>query len=293
MTRETGRDVVLRLLDFVDRMQDLVGVCDEHGRVLYLNESARKHLGVADTAELTTADFFAPEAFASYYDEVRPTLLRTGVWSGELPIRAPGGASIPMLFSVVAGVAPGGEITGLVTHGRPLSYGPTGNEPAVAFAQDGAQLVDRGVVTEWLGGALEAAGSTGQRVAIVSAEIQDLRSLLERYGDFVIDGVIRAVARRMSTSIRRSDLVARVGRNAFFIAFTDVRDAAEGLRLSQTLKETLERDAIWTAAGNVSVVLRVGLVIAGARDSADEAMRRAEAAAIGVAAVSHGASEVT
>jgi diguanylate cyclase (GGDEF)-like protein len=280
MTRETGRDVVLRLLDFVDRMPDLVGVCDEHGRILYLNESARKHLGVGAADELTTADFFAPEAFASYYAEVRPTLLRTGVWSGELPIRAPGGASIPMHFSVVAGVAPGGEITGLVTHGRPLSYGPAGNEPAVAFAHDAAQLVDRAVVTDWLASTLVAGVSAGQRIALVSAEIQDLRSLLERYGDFVVDGVIRAVARRMTTAIRRSDLVARVGRNAFFIAFTDVRDTAEGLRLSQTLKDTLEREAVWTAAGNVSIMLRVGLAIAHQRDNAEDAMRRAEAAAI-------------
>ena len=292
MTPETGRDVVLRLLDFVDRMQDLVGVCDEHGRVLYLNEAARKHLGVGDADELTTADFFAPEAFASYYDEVRPTLLRTGVWSGELPIRVPGGGSIPMHFSVVAGVAPGGEITGLVTHGRPLSYGPTGNEPAAAFAHDAAQLVDRAVVTDWLARALEATVSAGQRIALVSVEIGDLRSLLERYGDFVVDGVIRAVARRMTTTIRRSDLVARVGRNAFFIAFTDVRDTAEGLRLSQMVKETLEREPIWTAAGNVSIMLRVGLAMANERENADDAMRRAEAAAIRPSASSLRAHDV-
>ena len=122
MDREVSEEVTSRLLAFVERMQDLLGVCDEHGRVLYMNRAAREHLGVTHTDGLTTSDFFAPEAFASYYDEVRPTLLRTGAWSGELPILARDGTSIPMQFFVVAGVAPGGEITGLVTHGRPLTY---------------------------------------------------------------------------------------------------------------------------------------------------------------------------
>jgi PAS domain-containing protein len=132
MESEPIDEVTRRLVDFVDRMDDVVGVCDETGRVLYLNEAARKRLGFADTAGLTTADFFGPDAFKWYYEEVRPELLRTGVWTGDLPIRTQTGDYVPMSFSVVAGVAPGGEITGLVTHGRrrddermALSHGET------------------------------------------------------------------------------------------------------------------------------------------------------------------------
>ena len=68
-------DVRERLLTFVERTADFVGVCDGEGRVLYLNEAARKRLGVADAQGMTTADLFPPEAFARYYDEVRPALL--------------------------------------------------------------------------------------------------------------------------------------------------------------------------------------------------------------------------
>ena len=65
MDSEHNEAVATRLLEFVDRMEDVVGVCDEHGRVLYLNQAARKQLGFGAESELTTADFFAPEAFAS------------------------------------------------------------------------------------------------------------------------------------------------------------------------------------------------------------------------------------
>jgi diguanylate cyclase (GGDEF)-like protein len=280
MEPEMSEEVATRLLAFIDRTPDLVGVCDELGRLLYLNEAARKHLGVADATGLTTADFFAPEAFASYYDEVRPTLVRTGVWTGELPIRAQGGASIPMLFSVVAGVAPGAEVTGLVAYGRPLPYAVPDTEAAPTFLHDAAELVDRAVVTQWVAASLEHSARSGRRVALVYAEIRGLRTLLERYGDFVADGVIRAVARRMTTTVRMSDIVARIGRNAFIVAFTDVRDVTQALRLTHLLKDTLEHESIWTAAGHMSITLGVGLSVADPGEGAGEAMRRAEVAEI-------------
>ena len=78
--------VTRQLLEFVERTSDLVGVVDEQSRVLYLNDAARKRLGVGDDTGLTTADLFPPEAFARYYDEVRPALLRSGSWHGELAV---------------------------------------------------------------------------------------------------------------------------------------------------------------------------------------------------------------
>jgi PAS domain-containing protein len=52
--------VTSQLLAFVEKTSDLVGVVDERSRVLYLNEAARKRLGVGDTTDLTTVDMFPP-----------------------------------------------------------------------------------------------------------------------------------------------------------------------------------------------------------------------------------------
>ena len=64
MTTEShDPDVLSQLLAFVERTSDLVGVVDEQSRVLYLNDAARKRLGVGDSTGLTTADMFPPQAF--------------------------------------------------------------------------------------------------------------------------------------------------------------------------------------------------------------------------------------
>jgi EAL domain-containing protein (putative c-di-GMP-specific phosphodiesterase class I) len=117
-TGSPDHDVTSQLLAFVEQTPDLVGVVDEQSRVLYLNQAARKRLGVGDTTDLTTVDMFPPEAFARYYDEIRPALLRSGSWHGELPVIDGSGDVVPMAMTVVARIGPGGEVSGLVTSGR-------------------------------------------------------------------------------------------------------------------------------------------------------------------------------
>lgn len=142
--------IVRHLVAYADRTTDLVGVVDEHSRVLYLNEAARKRLGVGGAADLTTADLFRPAAFTRYYDEIRPILLRDGVWSGEIPVNTGTGDAVPMRLTIVAGVDPGGEVTWLVTHGRDVAE-PTGASAAdaenvAAFGRELAVAVSHGLI---------------------------------------------------------------------------------------------------------------------------------------------------
>ena len=272
MEPDISEEVAARLLDFVDRMDDLVGVCDEQGRVLYMNQAARKHLGVGDVTELTTADFFAPEAFASYYDEVRPALLHSGTWSGELAIRTSTGGSVPMLFSVVAGVRAGGEITGLVTHGRPVPE----ISPRVETGADATKIIDRDVLTERVREALSRRTETS--TAVVYLEVRDMTALSERHGGFVADGVMRTVGRRLTSTVRASDFVARVGRNAFFLLYIDTRDAGEAMRLVKSVEDAFEREPIWSVAGEIPIRLRCGLAIAHSGDEPEAVLGRAQLA---------------
>jgi len=287
MERDIDAEVAHRLLDFVERVSDLVGVCDEQGRVLYLNQAARKHLGVGAGFDLTTADFFAPEAFKSYYEEVRPTLLREGTWSGELAIRTQDGASIPMFFSVVGGVAPGAEITGLVTYGRPLAPPSSraiqwSSSAWSSSTRDVGEIVDRSVVEEVVGTALARARQSGTRVALVCAELRSLAQLVDVHGSFVADGVVRAVGRRLAQTVRASDTVARIGRDTFVVLYENVRDVAEVLRLAQSAQATFEGEPIWTASGSgeVPVELTLGLAVGEPDDRPLELMLRAAAAVI-------------
>ena len=113
-----GAEISSRLLAFAEQTADFVGVADAWGRILYLNPAARKRLGVADLTGLTVADVFPPEAFAQYHEDVRPQLLRTGAWSGEVPVIVAGRDAVPMYLSTTAEIGPGGEINTTVVYGH-------------------------------------------------------------------------------------------------------------------------------------------------------------------------------
>src|ERR1700759_3467351 len=105
-------DVLALLLTYFESTGDFVGVSDPWGRVLYLNPAAQKRLGVVEVGDLSLADLFPAETFAVYYDVIRPALVRSGAWSGEILVNVAGADAVPMHVSTVARIGPGGEVDG-------------------------------------------------------------------------------------------------------------------------------------------------------------------------------------
>jgi predicted signal transduction protein with EAL and GGDEF domain len=257
--KEFDDAVTRRLVDFVERTGDLVGVVDENGRVLYLNQTARKVLGVGDADDLTTADLFTAEAFETYFADARPELLRSGSWTGELGLRTPAGGPPSLRFSIVAGTRPGGEVTGLVAHARLTEHAP----------DDAAALRDASSVHARLAAALERGG----KVAVVYAAVTGIRD--------ADDGLLRAAGQRLALAVPTSDYVARVGRDTFVLLFHGVKDFAEVLRLAETLQATFEREPIAAPAADVRLGLALGLALGEPDDDADDLLRRAQAGVVG------------
>jgi diguanylate cyclase (GGDEF)-like protein len=279
MESETDGAVTRRLVDFIDRMDDVVGVCDETGRVLYLNDAARKQLGFSDVSGLTTVDFFGPDAFKWYYEEVRPELLRTGTWRGDLPIRTQTGDYVSMSFSVVAGVAPGGEITGLVTHGRPRTDPRPSTNSRDANSPEWAVL-GPATVREWIDEALARAQRQSDHAALIWVRVKNLRQVIATRGAFEADGVTRAVGRRLTRAVRTTDVVARIAQDAFIVLFENMRDLAELLQHARALQDAFDREPVWTASGEVPIDLTLGVALADANDTPDTLMQRAEAGVV-------------
>lgn len=114
------QELAARLILFVGSTSDLVGITDDHGRVVYLNPAARRALGYVDRPlrGLTLDVLFPSESFERYYEEVRPALLRGETWSGELTMRDASGEPLRVRHTVVGKTNAGGEVEWLATVGR-------------------------------------------------------------------------------------------------------------------------------------------------------------------------------
>jgi len=118
---EEGR---ARLSAILEVTTDFVGIADIHGKVIYLNSSGRKMLGIKedeDIANRDIADTHPEWASRIVLDEGIPTAVRDGVWSGDTALLSPDGREIPVSQVILAHKAPDGTVEFLSTIARDIT----------------------------------------------------------------------------------------------------------------------------------------------------------------------------
>jgi diguanylate cyclase (GGDEF)-like protein len=270
-------EVLAQLLAFVEQTTDFVGVSDPWGRIQYLNPAALKRLGVADATDLTLADLFPLEAFGIYYEVVRPQLLRTGAWTGEVLVNASGSGAIPMYVSTTAKLGPGGETNGGVVYAHELSRVDPARATSESDVDEVTGLLARAAFDDRVRLALAAAHRDGESCALVLAEIFDMSVMIETVGVLTAASVMRALAGRMTRLARTIDIVGRVGEDQLGLLLRGVHSHGEALRIARTVYESLVDPPVTTAGGEVAVSVGCGVAFSKPGDDPVDLIRQASA----------------
>jgi diguanylate cyclase (GGDEF)-like protein len=97
------------------------------------------------------------------------------------------------------------------------------------------------------------AGDAGTQVAVVFIDLDGFKRANDRYGHAVGDELLRVVARRLQSEVRREVLVARLGGDEFVVVMPAVADWHEPValarRLVRTISEPVEVEGHWVRVG--------------------------------------------
>jgi len=272
---EFSADVIGKLQSFVEQTSDFVGVGDPWGRILYLNPAACKRLGIADYSDLTLADLFPGEAFAYYYEVVRPELLRVGAWSGEVLVNAAGSGAVPMHISTTAQLGPGGETNGgvVVARDRPN----IGSMITPAGDGDALGIVDWPVFEDQVRAAVAGNGN-GLGCAVVLAHV-DLGETIERHGAASTTTVLRALAGRITRIARSIDAVGvHEGDHRLGLLLRAVRNYSEALRIAATVYDVLVDGPVASPGGLIAPPIECGVAFSKPGDKPTPLFERASTA---------------
>jgi PAS domain S-box-containing protein len=88
--RKRAEEEQQKFVSLVENSSDFIGMTTLSGQTLYLNEAGRKLVGLSGLSETLSkniSDYYAPDAWEQFLDIIMPTVVRSGHWEGEIPLR--------------------------------------------------------------------------------------------------------------------------------------------------------------------------------------------------------------
>ena len=126
--------------------------------------------------------------------------------------------------------------------------------------------------------AMHRAVRTGAPIALLFIDLNDFKAVNDSHGHEVGDEVLRQVANRLSTELRRSDFVARLGGDEFVVVAEAIADATEVTDLARRVIDTISRPI---DVDGTLIIIGAAIGIAITLDGPEEPLRllaRADAA---------------
>jgi diguanylate cyclase (GGDEF)-like protein len=159
-----------------------------------------------------------------------------------------------------------------------------------AFADSLTGLANRALFEDRTRHALERVAGGPERVAVLVLGVDGFKLVNDGLGHSCGDAMLKQAAARMSTVLRPSDTLARLGSDEFAVLLESVRGLDDTLGAAERLREVF-RDPFALKTSNVSVSASVGIAIS--TDGCDEIelLRRADLAMYRVKAQGRDACE--
>jgi len=137
--RKRAQDALVRLASIIESTVDFVGITDENGKVIYINQAGRKQIGLADNKDVTTSaipDYHPPDVAKMLIEQALPAAAQSGAWTGETVLVTHDKQEIPVLQTVLAHRDEVGHISYYSTIMHDLSERKRAEQQNLEFAAD-------------------------------------------------------------------------------------------------------------------------------------------------------------
>ena len=263
----------------LERVSDAVVTTDAHGRVAFANPAAERLYGVSerDAIGCALADLLAGFDAGADGDLDNVTLLvaRNGEWHGEIAQRTLDGRDIIVEASISLLRDDDGRVVGSATVVRDVSARKVAEHRLAHQASHDSLtgLLNRAAFLSELTNAMEA----DEVITVVFVDLNGFKQINDLWGHERGDEVLRAVAGRLTGTLRPGDPVGRLGGDEFVVLARDLNlDAVKSLVDRIT---GLFADPVRTRAGTCHQVgLSIGVATARSEDTPDDVLRRADTA---------------
>lgn len=122
---------------------------------------------------------------------------------------------------------------------------------------------------------LSVAQQRGNTLSVVMADLDNFKQINDRYGHFVGDRLLQAVAARMLKTSRRNDIVGRYGGEEFLLVFSDA-GIDQAVHLATRICRQVAADPVHVEAHVIPVTVSLGVAEARPGDDSTSLAVRAD-----------------
>jgi EAL domain-containing protein (putative c-di-GMP-specific phosphodiesterase class I)/GGDEF domain-containing protein len=268
-----GSEILAGLVSWVEQTDDVVGVCDAWGRLLYLNPAACKLLGVGGAEGVTIADVFPNESFDLFFEVARPEMARRGSWSGEVVARAGTSGLVRLHVSATMDLDPDGASRRFVLIGRVLATADA-DTVDVAVYDEALGALGRHTFEERLALVLSAARDGGS-CAVVVYDFSDVASAASAHGNNIVDQVMRSMALRLRRATFTTDSVGALSEHQLAVLLRGIGKRQDAFRIAEAIGKDLREPPVETTIGPMPVAIRYGVAFSHGNDDPVEFLHAA------------------
>lgn len=233
-------------------------VTDADGHVVHINPAFTRITGFAPHEIVGRKMSFLSSGLhdAEFYDEMWASITRTGTWRGEIWNRRKNGEQFVEQLSINTSY----DDTGDVQYRVGLFSDVTKRKKAEAIIWRQAHfdfltgLPNRKMLADELKKSIGSGDQTGSNVALVFLDLDHFKEVNDVLGHHAGDQLLQEVARRISRSVRRGDIVGRMGGDEFMVIINraSTKEMVEAVcgRVLASLEEpfTIESDQVAVTA---------------------------------------------
>jgi diguanylate cyclase (GGDEF)-like protein len=136
-------------------------------------------------------------------------------------------------------------------------------------------LLNRGELTDRLEGALTRKARTGTRIAVLYCDVDNLKTVNDGLGHAAGDALPVATGKRIASSVRDSDTVARVGGDEFVVILDRVRDLTGAEHIATHIHVAVNAPLQFEGT-TLNPKLSIGVTIAETGQHVDDVLRDAD-----------------
>ena len=205
-----------------------ITITDPDGTILDVNEAFTRITGYSREEVLGQNPRLLKSGLQSeeFYKKMWGTLARDGHWSGEIWNRSKSGDIYPEMLSVHAIRNANGKTTQYVALFSDITESKKQQQELENMAHYDALtgLPNRVLFADRLRQAMAQAHRSKRLLAVAYFDLDGFKTINDRYGQAVGDGLLTAMAFRMKRVMREGDTLARLGGDEFAAVMLDLHD---------------------------------------------------------------------